>query len=206
MYFNELNGGSRFSPITDFCSLKTSSIIVARDQKDQKFYRARVLGSSCNQQNGNFKCTVQFIDFGHTQLCTVDDLFEIDTESEQMTVPARCFQCCLAKIQPSKINVRSGKFFSQFSVKTHIYSVIILFAGSLWDYDANQLFRNLAVEHRSNTKIKVKQHFINWKIIIWLKHFFLFCLDLFGGEWRCTCFRSFWQQNTEQGIVRSRLW
>ncbi|XP_031619138.1 probable ATP-dependent RNA helicase spindle-E [Contarinia nasturtii] len=140
-FYRELNDNRELTTIiqscTDYTPLIEAKIIVARDHKDKKLYRARLISWDYNAFTKTFKCTVCFIDFGRTQKCQMTDLYVfIKTQTEQDTFPARCFQCKLAEIQPSMANISGGNmwdratvdlfnsFVTEREVTAKIYSVV----------------------------------------------------------------------------------
>lgn len=95
------------------------TIIVARNENDGRFYRARVLGRNADEFREEF--SIIFIDFGHKQKCSIDDLFNFSMKIEASQLPPRCFECCLAEIQPSTMNATGG---------------------NSWDFEAIELFKS----------------------------------------------------------------
>lgn len=52
---------------------------------------------------------VIFIDFGNTELCTLDYLKQMRGVSAQyIEDPPYCYQCALAQVQPSQVNAPDG--------------------------------------------------------------------------------------------------
>lgn len=123
-------------PCVDYLQLNQTMILVARDQTDQKLYRARLIAWDYDQYSKIFKGTVCFIDTGRTQKCQLEDLFMFTQEIRQSKLPPRCFQCRLAEIQPSTANI-SG--------------------GHMWDRDGVERFKSLV----NNIKVKAE---VNWLI------------------------------------------
>lgn len=149
---NNNNANSIIESVQDFVALSKlgKTIIVARNHDDHKFYRARLTSSD----NNKFKITVCFIDYGRKQNCQIDDIYVFKRQTEQATMPQRCFQCRLAEIQPN------------------------LASGNLWDSKAIELFKVFSVDR------EVKAEVINFLIIINIFETQSFLLiDLFGGEW-----------------------
>lgn len=83
--------------------------IVARDKKDgNRLHRARIIDYKLNARSRKRVFLVNFIDFGHSQECSVEDLFVFTKNDEAYKMPPRCFQCCLAEIKPSTVNQTCG--------------------------------------------------------------------------------------------------
>lgn len=113
--------------------IEKSTIIVARNRLDDRLYRARVL----NWYKGKFEvqCEVLFIDFGFVQKdCSKHDLYTFKGYSEASKMPPRCFECCLAEIQPSASNL-SG--------------------GSKWDYKAVEKFERMVFGKEVTAKVSL---------------------------------------------------
>lgn len=138
---------------TDHTPLIDAKIIVARDHKRKKLYRARLVSWDLDPMSGMFRATVCFIDFGHTQRCQLKDLYIFNERKiEQQTLPARCFPCKLAAIQPSMSNI-SG--------------------GNMWDQESLDLFTSFINEREVTAEVSIS-------IMIFVKVFssknsFLFC-------------------------------
>lgn len=102
----------------EFLSIKHDQIIVARDHNDNKFHRARLVATDYNEFTNEFKdATVCFIDYGHTQKCTKNDLYVFTRDNEMATLPPRCFQCRLAEIQPSTVNLSGGNMWDHCAIQ-----------------------------------------------------------------------------------------
>ncbi|XP_055295310.1 probable ATP-dependent RNA helicase spindle-E [Sitodiplosis mosellana] len=139
-HFNrELNERSNqnIEACSDFFGITHDQIIVARDYDDNMLHRARFITWDYDAFTNEFKqATVCFIDYGHTQKCDTKDLYVFTRATEMATMPPRCFQCRLAEIQPSTINLSGGymwdhRAIQQFKqllleceVKAEIYSVV----------------------------------------------------------------------------------
>lgn len=112
-YARQLNQCNQdlFVPCTDDdLPLNRTTIYVARDYSDNKFYRARLISYNFSSQM-TFKGTVCFIDTGHTQKCELKDIYVFTKRGETLEValmPPRCFPCRLAEIQPSTSNISGG--------------------------------------------------------------------------------------------------
>lgn len=137
--FNDLNSPFIENYKVNDAVDKSDTIFGARNHKDGQIYRARILHVK-SQVGEQFKCIVSFIDFGYTQECTETDLFNIKQECDAATMPARCFECCLAEIQPSTMNLTGGNTWEKEAVelfkkqtleKSLIAKVIILLSISL---------------------------------------------------------------------------
>lgn len=121
----------------DFLGLTHNQIIVARDYNDNKLYRARFIAwdNEYDEFTHDFKyATVCFIDYGYTQKCDVADLYVFTGNNEMATMPPRCFQCRLAEIQPSTVNL-SG--------------------GNMWDHRAIQQFKLFLLECEVKAEVNV---------------------------------------------------
>lgn len=94
------------------------SMLVVRDRKRDRLLRAQV----CNvdRRNRESKFTVMFIDFGHKQQCSLDELYTLKLKDDELRLPPRCFECRLAEIEPSTLNRTAGNY---------------------WDFDAVELFK-----------------------------------------------------------------
>lgn len=132
---NEQSNGI-IAPCKEFFDITHEQIIVARDQIDNKLRRARLVVWDLNEYTNEFKpATVCFIDYGYTQTCAPNDLYVFTRDSEMATMPARCFQCRLAEIQPSTMNL-SG--------------------GHMWDQRAVQQFKHLLLESQVKAKVSLR--------------------------------------------------
>lgn len=108
-----------------------NTIIVARNRLDNRLHRARVL--NWYKEKSEVQCEVLFIDFGFVQKdCTKDDLYTFKRYFEAAKMPPRCFECCLAEIQPSASNL-SG--------------------GSKWDYQAVEQFKRTVLGKEVTAKV-----------------------------------------------------
>lgn len=122
-YVRELNRHDQeiFVPCTDDdLPLNHSTIYVARNHCDKKFYRARLIGYDFNSQTMTFKGTVCFIDTGLTQKCELADIYLFTKTGElleQATMPPRCFPCRLAEIQPSTSNISGGYLWDRAAIE-----------------------------------------------------------------------------------------
>lgn len=105
-------------PCTDYTALIQAQIIVARDENTQKLHRARLISWDYNDSIRNFKGTVCFIDSGRKQECHMNDLYIFTGQTEQITMPPRCFQCKLAEIQPSMANISGGNMWDRKAIET----------------------------------------------------------------------------------------
>lgn len=163
----ELNRSDQdlFVPCTDDdLPLNRSTIYVARNHCDQKFYRARLIGYDFNSQTMTFKGTVCFIDTGLTQKCELADIYLFTKRGElleQATMPPRCFPCRLAEIQPSTSNI-SG--------------------GYLWDRAAIELFNGYTQQKEVKAEVsKLKKMLISFELNGNFN--FIYSTDVFNGRW-----------------------
>lgn len=63
---------------------------------------------------------VRFIDFGNTKICRLDQLKRFrGVSSKYLSIPPYCFQCSLAFIQPSQVNMPNGVWTDD---SKHIFS------------------------------------------------------------------------------------
>lgn len=133
-YTNDLNDPTNaiIEPCAEDADINKNTIIVVRDKKDKKFYRARLQDWIPIFGSTKRKCIVKFIDFGHTQECFVSDLYCFLEKNPASYMPARCFECCLAEIQPSSLN-KNG--------------------GNSWEYEAIDLFRKSTRGKRVTAKV-----------------------------------------------------
>lgn len=111
-----------FVPCTDDdLPLNRTTIYVARDHSDEKFYRARITSYDFNSHTMTFKGTVCFIDTGRTQKCELADICKFTKKGEltvdQATMPPRCFPCQLAEIQPSTSNISGGYLWDRKAIE-----------------------------------------------------------------------------------------
>lgn len=98
--------------------LKHDQLVVVRDKNDGLFHRARIIASEHDEYSKEFKHgTVCFIDYGHTQKCEPKDLYVFLVNDGMATMPARCFQCRLAEIQPSTVNLSGGNMWDQRAIE-----------------------------------------------------------------------------------------
>lgn len=135
MFFEELNAPHQ-NVMKQFCSgsdIKLTDIVAARDPKDGCFYRARIVNSIFDKCSDKNQFTVFFIDFGHVENCKLTDLRELNENCKQEKIPARCFECSLAEIQPSTINTETN----------------------LWTKQANELFIDLINGSKQNVLAEV---------------------------------------------------
>lgn len=91
-------------------------IIVARNHKDNYFYRARLTDFEYDENLNGLKGTVCFIDTGRTQKCQLSDIFQFVQSVEQSHLPPRCFQCRLAQIQPITTNISCGYMWDRVAI------------------------------------------------------------------------------------------
>lgn len=118
---------------SDFNAVTHEQIIVARDHNDHKLYRARLVAWDYDRFTCDYRhAVVNFIDYGHTQKCDLDDLFVFTSNSELATLPPRCFQCRLANIEANTANV-SG--------------------GNSWDYSAINFFKDIVFDRLVKAKV-----------------------------------------------------
>lgn len=105
--------------------IHVAEVLVARNPDDGNFYRAKVINIDQNNEENVF--TVNFIDFGNTVKCNVREMRKFRNESftTQTTLPARCFPCRLAEIQPSVIHT----------------------TNNAWSQEANELFAKKISSH-----------------------------------------------------------
>lgn len=113
------------------------TIIVARNKTNGRLCRARILASTKCSSRLTYK--IIFIDIGQTQDCSVDDLFNFNVKVSASQLPPRCFECCLAEIQPSTVNVNGG---------------------NLWDFASIDLFKRFDQGKRVVAKVFLKLKFI----------------------------------------------
>lgn len=108
-----------FVPCTeDDFPLNRTTIYVARNYSDEKFYRARLISYEFTSQMA-FKGTVCFIDTGRTQKCERADIYVFTERGETMelaTMPPRCFKMRLAEIQPSTSNITGGYLWDREAI------------------------------------------------------------------------------------------
>ncbi|XP_055302653.1 probable ATP-dependent RNA helicase spindle-E [Sitodiplosis mosellana] len=104
-------------------TLSKTEIIVARDHADGKLYRAQLTSS---------EGTVYFLDSGRRQKCQLDDIYVFTRQTEQATMPPRCFQCRLSEISPSTANL-SG--------------------GNMWDHEAIKVFKSFVIDREVKAEI-----------------------------------------------------
>lgn len=122
-YVQQLNQRDQdiFAPCTDDdLPLNRTTIYVARNHSDDKFYRARLVKYDFNSQNKLKAIVVRFIDTGCTQKCELADIFVFTKQGEtldQASMPPRCFPCRLAEIQPSTSNISGGYYWNRESVE-----------------------------------------------------------------------------------------
>lgn len=110
-----------------------NAIMVARNRLNNRLYRARVL--NWYKDKSEVQCEVLFIDFGCVQKdCVKDDLYTFKGYFEAAKMPPRCFECCLAEIQPSASNL-SG--------------------GSKWDYQAVEKFKRMVLGKEVTAKVNI---------------------------------------------------
>lgn len=105
--------------IDDDLPLNRTTIYVARNHSDQKYYRARIVAYDFDSQTMTFKGTVCFMDTGLTQKCELADIFKFTKNGEsieQATMPPRCFPCRLAEIQPSTSNISGGYLWDRKAI------------------------------------------------------------------------------------------
>lgn len=94
-------------------------LLVVRDRKSDRLLRAQVCKVDRSRPQKP-KFTVMFIDFGHKQECSLDELYTLKLKDDELQMPPRCFECRLAEIEPSTLNRTAGNY---------------------WDYDAVELFK-----------------------------------------------------------------
>lgn len=119
----------------DYMAITQASIIVARDHSDNKLYRAQLIGWDYDVKSKMFRGSVRFMDSGRSQKITMSDLFLFQQDIEQAKMPARCFECRLAEIQPSTANVSGGHMwdrqvidkFSEFVLNRRVIAEVIVF-------------------------------------------------------------------------------
>lgn len=174
-FYRELNENEASSqiiePCTDYVAVIEAKNIVARNYNDGKLYRARLISwdyGLVNKLTRVFKANVCFIDFGHTQMCQMKDLHTfIDKKAiEQQTLPARCFPCKLAAIQPSMANI-SG--------------------GNMWDRGSVDTFASYVMKREVTAEVSV-EHFNMLCYLLLLINFIKnshFFADLLDGKWNC---------------------
>ncbi|XP_031618969.1 probable ATP-dependent RNA helicase spindle-E [Contarinia nasturtii] len=128
------NSNGIIDKLVDCAAVTREQIIVARDHCDNKLYRARLVAWEYDCFTLDYKhALVCFIDYGHTQKCSIDELFVFTCDDNDLaTMPPRCFQCRLANIQANTANI-SG--------------------GNLWDHDAISLFKQLVFDVDVTVKI-----------------------------------------------------
>lgn len=67
----------------------------------------------------NFPFQIFLMDYGKTISCDFDKLYRFDKEAEQLRMPPRCFECCLAEVQPSTINFSANDWQSEANALLH---------------------------------------------------------------------------------------
>lgn len=86
--------------------LKLADVVAAKNSKDGKFYRARLINMGVDNNVDLF--TVFFMDIGTTEICKLEDLRQFRDRVPQATNLPRCFECRLAQIEPSQICSKTG--------------------------------------------------------------------------------------------------
>lgn len=124
---------------TDLASAKQSDIIAARNKNDDRLYRGRLISWDYDAFTKSYKATVCFIDYGHTQQCDLRDLYTFTMETEESTLPPRCFQCRLAEVQPSSGNI-SG--------------------GFKWDNEAIESFKTFVLDRDVKAQVIISNRFL----------------------------------------------
>lgn len=94
-------------------------MFIVRDRKSDRLLRAQICKID-RSESQDLKITVMFIDFGHKQECSIDELCTLKLKDDELQLPPRCFECCLAEIEPSTLNRTAGNY---------------------WDFDAVELFK-----------------------------------------------------------------
>lgn len=108
-----------------------ATTIVARNENDGNLHRARLLNCGLRVRS-SAQCTVLFIDFGYTQKCELNELYTFKEKNNVASMPPRCFECCLAEVQPSTANLNGG---------------------NTWDHKAIELFKLHTLENHVKAKV-----------------------------------------------------
>lgn len=90
-------------------------IIAATDPADGKLSRARLMDWHLIQ-NG-FLCTVRFIDTGKFEKMSNKHLYKFKCAAEQSTAKPKCYQCCLAEVQPFQMNMSGGYMWEKNAIQ-----------------------------------------------------------------------------------------
>lgn len=120
--------------LNDLKKINKADIIAAQSKHDNQFYRVSLLRWHFDNANNAYICVVRLIDTGEIQHLTLKELFKFKAMIPQSVRPPRCYQCCLAEVKPSLMNI-SG--------------------GNLWDRAASQFMEDFTAGKTVKTEVSV---------------------------------------------------
>lgn len=99
-------------PLQAFKLMNKSIIVVGVREQDGRLKRGRLTNWMYDDAKKNYRCTIRFIDTGELQATTSDQLRVFNEHAmlsvDQAKAPPNCYQCCLAEVKPSLMNVSGG--------------------------------------------------------------------------------------------------
>lgn len=94
-------------PIDNRADIKPDETFAVRDGSAGTVKRGRLIRTGYDEKNEEWCFRMLCIDYGNMSNYSIENIYKISNERVR-NLPARCFECCLAEVQPHMLESDSG--------------------------------------------------------------------------------------------------